>query len=119
MQLFAMADRDRNSGLDPKEWGKVGEETAAEQAIDSSVDGTDASRADDEYNEVKMPPFKEFDADGDGVLVKKELQNVLEFELYRRFPDASYEQVKSIAGDMAGDLEEMVEVMDKDGDGKI
>jgi len=119
MQLFAMADRDRNSGIDPKEWGKVGEETAAEQAIDNSVDGTDASRADDEYHEVKMPPFKEFDVNKDGSLDKKELQNVLEFELYRRFPDASYEQIESIAKDMAGDLEEIVGDMDKDGDGRI
>merc|ERR1719408_1016284 len=119
LQLFLMADRDVSNGIDRKEWGQLGEDTAAEQAIDDSVDGTDAAQADDEYNEVKMPPFKEFDADGDGVLDKKELQNVLEFELYRRFPDASYEQIKSIAGDITGDLEGIVKEMDKDGDGKI
>merc|ERR1719201_220258 len=119
LQVFMMADRDRNNVIDPKEWGQVGEDTAAEQAIDNSIDGTTASQADDEYSEVKMPPFKEFDANKDGVLDKKELQNVLEFELYRRFPDASYEQIKSIAGDITGDLEGIVKEMDKDGDGKI
>merc|ERR1719201_1320973 len=119
LQVFLMADRDRNNVIDPKEWGQVGEDTAAEQAIDNSVDDTTASKADDEYNEVMIPPFKEFDANKDGVLDKKELQKVLEFELYRRFPDASYEQIESIAGDMTGDLEQIIKEMDKDGDGKI
>jgi len=119
LQVFMMADRDQNNVIDPKEWGQVGEDTAAEQAIDDSVDGNAASQADDEYNEVQMPPFKEFDANKDGVLDTKELQKVLEFELYRRFPESSYEQIESIAGGMAGDLEKIAGEMDKDGDGKI
>merc|ERR550537_427618 len=65
MQLFSMADRNRDKVIDPKEWDRVGEDTAAEQSIDESVDDTKASKSDDVYNEVKIPPFETFDADKD------------------------------------------------------
>merc|ERR1719434_220172 len=119
MQLFSMADSDRNKVIDPQEWATVGEETHAEQAIDASVDEAEGAMSDDVYSEVKMPPFEEFDRNGDGMLGDQELEKVLEFEFYRRFPKATEEQVHSMAGDVVQDLAEIVDRMDKNGDGKI
>jgi len=119
MQLFTMADSNRNKVIDPKEWATVGEETRTEQAIDAAVDEAQGAMSEDVYNEVKTPHFEEFDHNGDGVLSDEELEDVLMHEFYRRFPDATEEQVHSMAGDVVQDLAEIVDRMDQNGDGKI
>jgi len=122
MQLFSMADRDRNKVIDPKEWNSVGEDTHGEKAIDDAVDDKiDESKtvSDDEYNEVSMPAFEEFDKDGNGELEDGEIENLIMFEFHRRFPDATKEEVASMAGEMVEDLAEIVSAMDHDGDGAI
>merc|ERR1719456_2174257 len=119
MQLFSMADSNRDKVIDLKEWGTVGEETRAEQAIDDSVDDTKASKSDDVYNEVKTPPFETFDADKDGALNKEELMNALMFEFYRRFPETSKKEVHAMAEDITKDLDKIFSAVDTDGDGQI
>jgi len=122
MQLFSMADRDRNKVIDPKEWSSVGEDTDGEKAIDDAVDDKiDESKTvtDDEYNEVSMPAFEEFDKDGNGELNDDEVENLIMFEFHRRFPDATKEELASMAGEMVEDLAEVVSAMDHDGDGAI
>lgn len=122
MQLFSMADRNRDKVIDPKEWKRVGEDTNGEKAIDDAVDRKiDASKdiSDDEYNEASMPAFEEFDKDGNGELDDDEVENLLMFEFHRRFPDATKEELTSMAGEMVEDLAEVVNAMDHDGDGVI
>ena len=69
--------------------------------------------------DVKMPQLKELQANKDGALDKKERLNVFKVELYRRFLDAPCGQIITVAGDIPGDLEGIVDAMDKGNDGRI
>jgi len=114
MQIFDMADADQDKELTPEEWDSVGEESAAEEAIDKAVDSV--SEGDQEYSEVKPPYFDDIDADGDGVLSKEEAEEALMLELSRRFPGKSQEELEEMAAELE---DEMWKKLDTDGDGVL
>jgi len=118
MQMFQMADANQDKQLTPEEYSSVGEESAAEEAMDKATDSV--SEGDQEYNEVKAPQFEEFDKDGDGLLNDDEVSKAIMFELSRRFPGKSDEELMEIATDLysEGKLKFLVEI-DSDGDGMV
>jgi len=117
MQIFDMADSNRDKRVDAKEWGEVGEDTKAEQALDHAVDPL--SQGDEEYAETKLPQFEEFDENQDGVLDDREMDKVLMFELRRRFPGLSDEELVEKAHEVMAELSARAERLDEDGDGTV
>merc|ERR1719443_1283611 len=118
MQIFHMADANQDKKLTPEEYNGVGEESAAEEAMDKAADSV--SEGDQEYSEVKPPQFEEFDKDGDGVLNEDEVAEAVMFELSRRFPGKSEEQLEELAAELyaKGELK-FLEDLDTDGDGVV
>lgn len=117
MQMFTVADADQDKALSREEFAKVGEETTAEHVVDKVAD--EQTEGDQQYNEVKTPPFEEFDEDGDGFLNGDELRGVVSFEFHRRLPGASDEEINKMVDDSAEDLAKLMTDFDKDSDGQI
>lgn len=117
MQMFAKADADRDKEVTPAEFNSVGEEHAAEQVVDAAADPV--TEGDQEYNEVHTPHFEEFDKDGDEVLSGDEIREVLVFELHRRYPGKSKEEIDDIAEKSIKNLAEALPDVDTNGDGEI
>jgi len=117
MQIFEMADSNRDKRVAASEWGEVGEHTEAEQALDHAVDPL--SQGDEEYARTRLPRFEEFDGNADGVLDEREMENVLMFELRRRFPGLSDEELVEKAGEVMEELSAMASNLDGDGDGIV
>jgi len=117
MQIFDMADSNRDKEVHAGEWDKVGENTEAEQALDHAVDPL--SQGDEEYARTKLPRFEEFDGNSDGVLDEHEMDKVLMFELRRRFPGLSDEELLEKASDVMEELSAMAGHLDGDGDGNV
>lgn len=117
MQIFDMTDRNLDKKVDPKEFDQVGEDTKAEGALDKVVDPL--SEGDDEYAPVKLPQFEEFDKNKDNILDQNEMEDVLMFELHRRFPGVSDDELVTKAADVMDELAAEVHRIDQDGDGMI
>lgn len=119
MELFSSADTDRNKVVTRDEFDAMGEDTAAEQAVDQAIDP--ATEGYNEHNEVKLPPFEEFDLDGNGFIDGSEADNVIEYEFQQRFSDfdeeseGAEEQMDAFLQKVALDLQ----ALDTDGDGNI
>lgn len=117
-QMFSEADMaPRDGTIEITEWEEAGEDTAAEETVDDFAD--EQMGGDDEHHEVKLPPFDTFDSNTDGAIDDDELAKIITFEIQRRHPDATPEQMATYGPEAEEFLMKLFNELDQDQDGVI
>merc|ERR550537_1385757 len=106
-QVFQEADLNQDHVIDKEEFGKAGEVSKNEEAMDKALEKV--SEGDDEYNSVQNPPIEEFDKNKDGALDESEAKDVFEHELERRTDneDVPEETMKDLEPEVQDAIDEV------------